>query len=513
MIGHNRQLPPLSMIASPAFKHLEEYDDAVVTHSAPSSPRPTGRGPRGASRVLREVHQVVSVERDGDYVQLNQYHLRDAIGAGSYGIVRLAHNQEDNVDYAMKILNKKKIRRRSGMFIRDRLAPRRKLSGSAPPADPMQRVYREIATLRKLDHPNVVRLIEVLDDPVDENLCLVFELMHRGPVLEVPTENPLCVTTARRYFRDVVLGIEYLHCQKVIHRDIKPSNLLLSDCDHVKIADFGVCNEFTGPDALLTGTTGTPAFLPPEALSTERLRYSGRAADVWSMGVTLYALVTGVLPFSGDSVVTVYQRILNQTLTFPPTNHSACSAAATNQNAGSDDSTNQSVDTAESTNQNTPNGVSDNQEASTADTAVTCDCELPASLRNIIADMLRRDPQQRLTVPEIKQHAWLSDEGRAPLPSECQNCGPAPLQVSEEELRACVRRVTSVSAIILVRAMIKQRSFTHPFRAPLDSRAASRASRQFSTRCNSVPCELPTLARDGQSKALSPLTESPGGDF
>ncbi|MEQ2165274.1 hypothetical protein GOODEAATRI_015192 [Goodea atripinnis] len=115
------------------------------------------------------------------------------------------------------------------------------------------------------------------------------------PVMEVPTDNPLTEDQARFYFRDVVLGIEYLHYHKIIHRDIKPSNLLLGDDGHVKLADFGVSNEFEGPDALLSGTAGTPAFMAPEMMSEHQQSFSGKALDVWAMGITLYCFVFGEL--------------------------------------------------------------------------------------------------------------------------------------------------------------------------------------------------------------------------
>lgn len=114
----------------------------------------------------------------------------------------------------MKILSKKKLLKRAGMF--GRLPPPRKDAksgaaggGATTTTSPLQRVYREIAVLKKLDHPNVVKLVEVLDDPAEDHLYMVFELLERGQVLEVPTDKPLTEEQAWTYFRDVILGIEY----------------------------------------------------------------------------------------------------------------------------------------------------------------------------------------------------------------------------------------------------------------------------------------------------------------
>lgn len=114
----------------------------------------------------------------------------------------MAYNEEDDTHYAMKILSKKKLMKKAGIF--GRIAPGRKSS-----SNPLAKVYREIALLKKLDHPNVVKLVEVLDDPDEDNLYLVFELVQKGEVLQIPTDKPLDEQTARRYFRDVVMGVEY----------------------------------------------------------------------------------------------------------------------------------------------------------------------------------------------------------------------------------------------------------------------------------------------------------------
>lgn len=122
----------------------------------------------------------------------------------------------------MKILSKKKLLKKAGLF--GRMTPPRRGSKSitankssplaAPPNSPLDRVYREIAVLKKLDHPNIVKLVEVLDDPIEDHLYLVFELLECGEVMVVPTDTPLTEQQAWTYFRDVILGIEYCKYQK-----------------------------------------------------------------------------------------------------------------------------------------------------------------------------------------------------------------------------------------------------------------------------------------------------------
>ena len=127
----------------------------------------------------------------------------------------------------MKILSKKKLRKKAGIF--GRKAPVRKGSDGAlikKAENPLDKVYREIAIMKKLDHPNVVKLVEVVDDPEEDNLYMgmnffrntdldtmylfiVFELLERGELLEIPTEKPLLEREAWKCFRDVILGLEY----------------------------------------------------------------------------------------------------------------------------------------------------------------------------------------------------------------------------------------------------------------------------------------------------------------
>ncbi|GAB0198167.1 calcium/calmodulin-dependent protein kinase kinase 1 [Grus japonensis] len=145
-----------------------------------------------------------------DCVQLNQYKLQSEIGKGSYGVVKLAYNENDDKYYAMKVLSKKKLLKQYGFPRRPPPRGSKASSGEQPkPMAPLDRVYQEIAILKKLDHINIVKLIEVLDDPAEDNLYMVFDLLRKGPVMEVPSDQPFSEEQARLYFRDIVLGIEY----------------------------------------------------------------------------------------------------------------------------------------------------------------------------------------------------------------------------------------------------------------------------------------------------------------
>jgi [calcium/calmodulin-dependent protein kinase] kinase len=251
--------------------------------------------------------------------------------------------------------------------------------------------------MKKLDHPNVVKLVEVVDDPEEDNLYMVFELLERGEVLEIPAEKPLTEEEAWKSFRDVLLGLEYLHYQKIIHRDIKPSNLLRADSGEVKIADLGVSNEFDGADAFLTSTAGTPAFTAPESLSQQpgEPPYSGRAADIWSLGVTLYCLVFGRIPFEDENILSLYNKIRTQTLKVPE------------------------------------------------------ESDVSAELLDLLNKMLVKTPCERISLSEIKEHDWVTMYGLNPLLKEEENCQL--IEVTEHEVQNSVRSIPKLDTLILVK--------------------------------------------------------------
>ena len=176
--------------------------------------------------------------------------------------------------------------------------------------------------MKKLDHMNLVSLIEVLDDPNEDSLYMVQEICKKGVIMKVGVDegaDPYDDESCRCWFRDLILGIEYLHAQGVVHRDIKPDNLLLTADDILKIVDFGVSEIFEKKSEMLTAkSAGSPAFLPPELCVAKHGDISGKAADIWSMGVTLYCLRFGRIPFERTSVLELYESIRNDELHFDP---------------------------------------------------------------------------------------------------------------------------------------------------------------------------------------------------
>lgn len=364
--------------------------------SPSSSPRLARHHPKESRKVVYESHP--------DYEQLNHYRLKGEIGQGSFGIVKLAYNEQDNTHYAMKVLSKKKLMRRAGLY--GRMPPAR--DGKKIRVGPLEQIYREIAILKKLNHLNVVKLYEVLDDPDEDNLYMVFELVQRGPVINVPTSNPLPEMKAWQYFRDIVMGIEYLHFQKIVHRDIKPSNLLLSDDDRILISDFGVCNQFEGVDAFLSDTAGTPAFVAPEVLKGTREVYSGKALDIWQMGICLYSFVYGDVPFQDSNILALYTKIKSSPVNFPE----------------------KSI-------------ISD-------------------SLKHLLSRMLEKDPKERIKLKGIKEDDWVTQNGTSSLPTEEENCRP--VKVTEDEIKKSIQSVPKLDTLILVKSMLKKHSFSHPFK-------------------------------------------------
>ncbi|KAL0487342.1 calmodulin dependent protein kinase kinase [Acrasis kona] len=309
------------------FQSIREEDIGPRTKRSASSP--TGIGRASIKKDETKVTNVLVLSQDEDGNKMvNNYCFMRTIGKGSYGKVKLCIDN-NNRPYAVKVLNKSALKRV-------------KKGDETAYSD----VLREIAINKKLNHENCVRLFEVIDDPSNDKLYLVLEYVSNG---SIKTDTALSEDKSKQYLQHIINGLEYLHSQKIYHRDIKPENLLLSKDDVVKLSDFGVSHLSTTDDDTLKVTAGTPAFLAPEACS--EAPYSGRAADVWAVGVSLYMMCFAESPFSGDSYMEIYQSIINKELVIP-------------------------------------------------------DSASP-DLRDILTRLLDKNPKTRITIPEIRKHSFM----------------------------------------------------------------------------------------------------------
>ncbi|KAG6545068.1 hypothetical protein Mapa_013764 [Marchantia paleacea] len=253
-----------------------------------------------ASKPVKETHHALRYEDPDGNKMINEY-VRDCkIGTGSYGKVVLHRSRKDDKLYAIKIFHKSRLRKLR----------------VAPAETALMDVVREVSIMKKLDHPNIVKLVEVIDDPESDYFYMVLEYVEGRWIFEGSgPPGGIGAETSRRYFRDVVAGLMYLHKNHIVHGDIKPENLLISSEGRIKIGDFGVSRTFEDENDELRRSPGTPVYTAPECCLG--VTYRGRAADVWALGCTLYCMVLGRYPFVGDTLQGTYERIVNEQFWFP----------------------------------------------------------------------------------------------------------------------------------------------------------------------------------------------------
>lgn len=246
-----------------------------------------------------------------DAKYINQYEVIRDLGKGSFGKVKLVKHRETGELFALKVLNKSVLKK--------------KRMGSR---SMMQDVEDEIRVMKMLDHPRLVRIYEVIDSPDYHKLFLRMDFMAGGQTM--PTEpdggavDPLPEPVARRHFRHLLEGLQYLHSLGIVHRDIKPENLLKAADGSVKIADFGTAYRLGTETAgdMLSRSAGTPAFTAPEACAEGE--YRGQPADVWAAGVSLYMFTHGRCPFMSANIAGIYQVIREQEAVYDPSVSAQC---------------------------------------------------------------------------------------------------------------------------------------------------------------------------------------------
>jgi serine/threonine-protein kinase 11 len=173
-------------------------------------------------------------------------------------------------------------------------------------------VRREIQLLRDLKHRNIVELIDVLYNDKKQKMYLIMEfcVLPLQELLDSVPEKKLPMYQTHQYFVQLLDGLEYLHGRGVIHKDIKPGNLLLTLDQTLKISDFGVAEQLDlfAPNDDCTNGQGSPAFQSPEIANGAEI-FSGFKVDVWSSGVTLYNIATGLYPHEGNTLYKLLENI------------------------------------------------------------------------------------------------------------------------------------------------------------------------------------------------------------
>ena len=281
---------------------------------------------------------------------INGYTVKHTLGQGSYGKVKLVEDTITRVKFAMKIINRSILKRYS--------------IGSSSNTNEKDALMREVTLMKQMRHPNIVNLIEVIDDPQHDFLYIISQYCDGGTVMSssLGKHNALPLNVAHTYFRDLIRGVAFMHSQGIIHRDLKPENLLV---DHtsgaLKICDFG-CSEMVGVKGDLNTIKGTPAFMAPELLLGLSLDFLPFATDLYSIGACLFMFVEGRPPYWERNEIEMVERLRRGV---PPT--------------------------------------------------FSKDVTIYPNLTNLLRGLLCKDPKKRSTMRSVILHDWTTQENSQPV--------------------------------------------------------------------------------------------------
>lgn len=232
-------------------------------------------------------------------VMNGKYGLGRVLGQGTFARVYYARNVHTGKSVAMKVITKEKVVK----------------------AKMMDQMKREIIVMKRLKHPNIVELYEVM--ATKSKIFLAMEFVRGGELHgKVYKEGKLDENVGRVYFQQLISAVDYCHSRGVFHRDLKLENLLLDQEGNLKVTDFGLSalkegGAGGGDEVMLRTCCGTPHYVAPEVVNKKGQGYDGAKADVWSCGVILYVLLAGYLPFHEENVIQLYKKVNNGDFTCP----------------------------------------------------------------------------------------------------------------------------------------------------------------------------------------------------
>ncbi|XP_064544254.1 uncharacterized protein Sik3 isoform X2 [Drosophila montana] len=259
-------------------------------------------------------------------LRVGYYELEKTIGKGNFAVVKLATNIVTKTKVAIKIIDKTCLNE-----------------------EYLSKTFREISILKSLRHPHITRLYEVMES--QSMIYLVTEYAPNGEIFDHLVANGrMKEPEAARVFTQLISAVHYCHLRGVVHRDLKAENVLLDKDMNIKLADFGFSNHYE-EGSLLRTWCGSPPYAAPEVF--QGLEYDGPKSDIWSLGVVLYALVCGALPFDGKTILELKSRVVQGKFRIP--------------------------------------------------FFMSQDCE------HLIRNMLVVEPDRRYTIKQIIKHRWLSD--------------------------------------------------------------------------------------------------------
>ncbi|KAM4628060.1 serine/threonine-protein kinase SIK3 homolog isoform 2-T2 [Polymixia lowei] len=222
--------------------------------------------------------------------RVGYYEIERTIGKGNFAVVKLATHIITKAKVAIKIVDKTQL-----------------------DDENLKKIFREVQIMKMLRHPHIIRLYQVME--TERMIYLVTEYASGGEIFDhLVAHGRMAEKDARKKFKQIVAAVHFCHCRNIVHRDLKAENLLLDHNLNIKIADFGFSNLFSRGQLLKTWC-GSPPYAAPELF--EGKEYDGPKVDIWSLGVVLYVLVCGALPFDGSTLQNLRARVLSGKFRIP----------------------------------------------------------------------------------------------------------------------------------------------------------------------------------------------------